>query len=66
MTQTDLQTLLNRGRKAGLRTSDLYQALSARRAGPSDPPAGQRDSNGFFSTVDPDGHRVYRPEPNER
>lgn len=66
MTQTDLRTLLDRGRKAGLRTSDIYQALSARRAGLADPPSGQPDSNGFISTVDRDGHRVYRPEPTER
>jgi hypothetical protein len=61
MNHTDYHTLINRGRKAGLRTSELYQAILSHRPEGSDPGAGQTDCNGFISCYDQDGHRVYRP-----
>lgn len=61
MSHTDYRTLINRGRKAGLRTSELYQAISSLRPEGSDPVAGQGDGNGFIPCYDQDGHRVFRP-----
>lgn len=61
MGHSDYRTLLDRGRKAGLGTSELYQALAARPAANSDPPTGQCDSNGYVSQFDQNGHRVFVP-----
>jgi hypothetical protein len=61
MSTSDYRTLINRGRKAGLRTSELYQAILSRRPEGAEPAAGQADCNGFISCYDQDGHRVYRP-----
>jgi hypothetical protein len=61
MSRTDYRTLLDRGRKAGLRTSELYSALSTRPAEGSDYPAGQTDGNGFVARYGRDGHRTYGP-----
>ena len=61
MSHSDYRTLLDRGRKAGLRTSDLYAALASRRTGAADPPVGQLDGNGYVPAHDREGHRVYRP-----
>lgn len=60
MSHSDYRTLLDRGRKAGLRTSELYPALTTR------PPERQEtsalsDSNGFVPAYDERGHRIYRP-----
>jgi hypothetical protein len=60
MLHTDIQTLINRGRRAGLRTSELYNAIGAR------PPelheaTGQADSNGFISGYTATGRRVFHP-----
>jgi hypothetical protein len=60
MSHTDYRTLLNRGRKAGLNTAELYSAMAARPAA-GDGPTGQADANGFVSAVDQRGQRVYRP-----
>jgi hypothetical protein len=60
MSQTDYRTLLNRGRKAGLNTAELYSAMAARPTA-GDGPTGQADANGFVSGVDQCGQRVYRP-----
>lgn len=65
MSHTDYRTLISRGRKAGLRTSELYAALATR------PPErhesdGQADGNGFVSAYDDKGHRVYRPGDGKR
>ncbi len=61
MPRTDYQTLVNRGRKAGLGTRELYSALSARRPEDSDQTTGRTDSNGFVSVYGRNGQRVYRP-----
>ena len=61
MSHTDYQTLINRGRKAGLRTSELYSALSARAPEGTDLGNGQTDSNGFTTSYNQNGRRVYHP-----
>jgi hypothetical protein len=61
MTHTDYRTLLSQGRKAGLRTSELYSAMSARRVGDADQGPGQADCNGFVSSYNQAGQRIYRP-----
>jgi len=48
---TNYQTLISRGRKAGLNTRDLYSAMSATPAEGGDRAPGQSDGNGFVSTV---------------
>ena len=58
---SNYQTLLNRGRKAGLTTTELYSAMAARTAEGGDPSMGQTDSNGFAQNYNKDGKRVYRP-----
>ena len=57
----DYRTLITLGRKAGLQTSELYQALSARRPEAGDHVPGQADGNGFISTYGRNGQRVYLP-----
>jgi hypothetical protein len=60
MSHTDYRTLINRGRKAGLCTSELYRAMAGQR--PEDTHAlGQTDGNGFVPTYTPQGQRVYQP-----
>jgi hypothetical protein len=58
---TDYRTLLNRGRKAGLTTAELYSAMSTRSSEGGDPLLGETDSNGFAQNYTKDGKRVYRP-----
>ncbi len=57
---SDYHTLVNRGRKAGLTTRELYSALSTRPAEGNDR-MGQSDGNGFVSGYNQQGQRVYRP-----
>jgi hypothetical protein len=60
MGRTNHRTLVDRGRKAGLKTSELYSALVASR--PEGKDASQlSDGNGFVSCFDVLGNRVYRP-----
>lgn len=61
MSHADYRTLLDRGRKAGLKTHELYLALAARPAGSADPANGQLDGNGYVPTWDRDGRRIYLP-----
>jgi hypothetical protein len=61
MHHTDYRTLINRGRKAGLRTTELYSAISARPPELSDLATGQADGNGFVSGINQNGQRVFRP-----
>ena len=56
-----IRTLLDRGRKAGLRTAELYTALATRAPEAGDHTAGQADGNGFILEYQTDGRRVYRP-----
>ncbi|MCI0461848.1 MAG: hypothetical protein L0Z62_33270 [Gemmataceae bacterium] len=57
----DVKGLINLGRKAGLRTSDLYPALATRPPEGSENGHGQADGNGFVADYDQDGRLVYRP-----
>lgn len=62
----DHRTLINMGRKAGLNTSELYQALTGRR-----PEAGERqdlgaDTNGFSARIGQGGRCIYLPHPGKR
>lgn len=59
MRRTDYLTLIDRGRKAGLGTQELYKALTSRPPEGSDH-SGESDGNGFVSEYDR-GQRVYRP-----
>jgi hypothetical protein len=61
MGRTNHRTLVDRGRKAGLGTSELYGPLCSSRPEGSDISVGQADSNGFVSGYDALGHRVFRP-----
>jgi hypothetical protein len=61
MSHSDYLTLINRGRKAGLSTRELYTAMAARPAEGDEQGQGQVDGNGFVSTYDKEGKRVYRP-----
>jgi hypothetical protein len=61
MSRSDYRTLIDRGRKAGLRTSELYRALAAHPPEAADQRQGQADGNGFVTGYDQGGHRVYEP-----
>lgn len=61
MNYTNLRTLIDRGRKAGLRTTELYQALSTRQPHPGDG-SQQRDGNGYEGHLDSNGRTVYEPK----
>ena len=61
MSHTDYRTLVDRGRKAGLRTSELYVALSTRAPEANDPGNGRSDGNGYVSGRSQTGHLVYHP-----
>lgn len=60
MSRRDFRTLIDRGRKAGLGTSDLYRAMAGQPAHGQFGP-GQTDGNGFVPLYDEQGQRVYRP-----
>jgi hypothetical protein len=62
MRHTDYRTLVDRGRKAGLRTAELYSAIAARRPEAGDQAGGLSDGNGFVAGFDQQSQRVvYRP-----
>jgi hypothetical protein len=61
MSHTDYRTLIARGRKAGLRTNELYAALSARPPEGVDQQPGQPDGNGYVTDFNGQGRRIYRP-----
>lgn len=64
MPHSDYRTLIDRGRKAGLATSELYRALGCRPPEDGDPDLGRTDGNGFVSCYNQHGQRVYRPVSN--
>lgn len=66
MSHSNYRTLIIRGRKAGLGTADLYAALSTRPSEGVDVSPGQVDGNGFVSTYNQQGKRVYRPSASPR
>jgi hypothetical protein len=61
MAQSSSLRLIDRGRKAGLGTNELYLALRTRPPEAHDQPLGQSDGNGFVVGYSADGHRFYRP-----
>jgi hypothetical protein len=58
---TSYNALITRGRKAGLSTRELYSAMSGRPALGADRGLGQLDGNGFVSSYNQQGQRVFRP-----
>lgn len=58
---SNYRTMINRGRKAGLNTRELYLAMAASPVDGSETTLGQSDCNGFVVSVDAQGRRVYRP-----
>jgi hypothetical protein len=58
---TNYRTLLNRGRKAGLSTRELYSALAMLPAETTTSTEDRVDGNGYVATVDEQGRREYRP-----
>jgi hypothetical protein len=61
MSRSDSRTLIDRGRKAGLKTSELYSALTGRPPEAHDRADGRADGNGFVSGLTQNGRPVYRP-----
>ncbi len=61
MRHSNSRALINMGRKAGLKTSELYSALAARPPEANDDARGQTDGNGFVSGYTQNGRRIYRP-----
>lgn len=66
MSHHDVRILLDLGRKAGLRTDELYKALNGRPPAPGELPPRQADPNGYVEQVDREGRRIYQPQPPER
>jgi hypothetical protein len=60
------QTLITQGRKAGLQTREMYQALSTRRPEAGDRVVGATDGNGYVILYGPNGQITYRPSPSAR
>ena len=58
---SDYRTLINRGRKAGLNTRELYSALAGRPEETSEQVLGVSDCNGFVLGHNAAGQRVFRP-----
>ena len=55
------QALVSQGRKAGLQTREMYQALSARKPQAGDRQVGATDGNGYVTLYGPNGQIIYRP-----
>jgi len=60
MNRSSTRRMLDRGRKAGLGTSDLYRALTSRPAVAGDAGPGQTDCNGYVSQVNANGQRTFQ------
>jgi len=58
---SDHRTLINRGRKAGLSTRELYLAMATLPPEGNDHFPGQADCNGYVASYNQDGRREYRP-----
>ncbi len=58
---THYQILINRGRKAGLTTRELYSAMAGRPVEGGDDFLGRADCNGYVPSISPQGQRIYRP-----
>ena len=59
MNRSNYQSLLNRGRKAGLTTRELNLALASRPVSGEEQSPGQPDCNGSVWTINEHGQRVY-------
>ena len=64
MVRTDYRALIDRGRKAGLKTADLYNALTARRPQAGDRNFGEADGNGYVPGFGQHGQNVFHPMEN--
>jgi hypothetical protein len=62
----DYRTLLTHGRKAGLNTRDIYQALSVRPPAADDRRPGLADGYGLVSVYGRSGQRIYQPTSSPR
>jgi hypothetical protein len=62
MNHTDYRRLVDRGRKSGLKTSEMYSALASRPPAAGDPATGEADGNGFVPALDQQGHPVFKPQ----
>ena len=65
MRRSSYRTLIDHGRKAGVRTSEMYAALSSERLAPDDG-AGQTDGNGVSVAQDGRGYLVFTAETADR
>jgi hypothetical protein len=61
MPRLDHHTLINLGRRAGLKTSELYSALASCRLTAHQVRAGSTDGNGFVPGYDAAGNQIYEP-----
>lgn len=61
MSHTDYHNLINRGRKAGLNTADLYRAMSSRPPDRQSSRQGQTDCNGYTGDISEGGRIEYHP-----
>jgi hypothetical protein len=61
MNHSSYHRLIDRGRKAGLSTRELYSALATRSPEGTDPGLGRADGNGYVAEFDAAGQRTYRP-----
>jgi hypothetical protein len=59
--RSNYHALINRGRKAGLSTRELYPAMSAQPVEGGEQSLGRTDGNGFVLSVNAQGHATYRP-----
>jgi hypothetical protein len=60
MTRSNYQSMLSRGRKAGLNTRELNSALAGQPVSGDEHGPGQPDCNGSVWTINEHGQRVYR------
>jgi hypothetical protein len=58
---SDYNLIIQRGRKAGLNTRELYSALNTRAEGNGEPQVTEADCNGYAVGFDADGHRIFEP-----
>ncbi len=59
--RSNTQSLVHRGRKAGLNAREMNVALSSQPGFAEDGQPGQPDCNGSVYDLNPNGQRVYRP-----
>jgi hypothetical protein len=59
MTKSSIRRMLDRGRKAGVGTDELYRAIASRPAVAGDGGPGQTDCNGYTSQVAANGQRTF-------